>query len=473
MPPLPPSHRGERNVHEDLMIDLSREVDKNVYHHVKNPNGIIDLGSAVNCIMRDVLGSLVQRRLSKKQIKESKALDYNDTQGSPELLQAVASFTNLFFRCRHPLVPSNVLAANGCTSLLDSLTFSIADEGDAILVPTPSYGMFAHDLTARNGVRLVHVPCDDIPQDRFTADGPLDDSSWSSLLAHRLESCIIQERAQGSKVAAVLLANPENPLGRCYSPDVLLQVSQVCELHQVHLIVDEIYAFTGGEDFTSILSLDTAMNRENIHVSWGMSKDFGLGGLRLGFLFTYNKRLYETMRKLSMFGWVSAFSAKVSTEVLSDHDYLSRQFFPLLRKRLDARRRNVTSRLAKLGVPVVTPQAGFFIFINLSAWMKCLSIDDPKEELELKLLRHLMAHRVFLEPGQAFFSSSRGWFRLNYGAEEALLELGIRRLEHALGVLEDDGLTLCESVTDGPGGKERGNKSHTKNWVMSSFFYST
>lgn len=58
------------------------------------------------------------------------------------------------------------------------------------------------------------------------------------------------------------------------------------------------------------------------------------------------------------------------------------------------------SRLAKLGVPFITPQAGFFIFINLSTWMKCLSVDDPKEDLELKLLRHLMAHQVFLEPGQ-------------------------------------------------------------------------
>lgn len=139
------------------------------------------------------------------------------------------------------------------------------------------------------------------------------------------------------------------------------------------------------------------------------------------------------------------------------------------------------SRLAKLGVPFITPQAGFFIFINLSRWMKFLSIDDAKEDLESKLLRHLMAHQVFLEPGQvrnvvmsmllnpanklkqAFFSCSRGWFRLNYGAEETVLELGLRRLEHALGVLEDDGLTLCESVADKPGGKEENNKSHMKN----------
>lgn len=82
---------------------------------------------------------------------------------------------NEFFKCRVPLSPSNILAANGATTLLDSVTFNIADEGDAILLPTPSYGMFAHDLTTRNGVRLIQVSCDDIPGDRSTT-GSLPDS---------------------------------------------------------------------------------------------------------------------------------------------------------------------------------------------------------------------------------------------------------------------------------------------------------
>lgn len=88
----------------------------------------------------------------------------------------------------------------------------------------------------------------------------------------RFEHAIEEEDAQGRRVAAILLANPENPLGFCYNPDVLLQVSQLCAKNRLHLLVDEIYAATGGDRFTSILSLDLGSNINNIHVLWGMSK---------------------------------------------------------------------------------------------------------------------------------------------------------------------------------------------------------
>lgn len=51
MPALPPSRRGQQNVKPDLMIDLSREVAQNAYNKKKNPDGIVDLGSAVNELM--------------------------------------------------------------------------------------------------------------------------------------------------------------------------------------------------------------------------------------------------------------------------------------------------------------------------------------------------------------------------------------------------------------------------------------
>lgn len=177
------------------------------------------------------------------------------------------------FKARIPLTPDNMLAANGATTLLDTLTYNIADEGDSILLPTPSYGMFAHDVTTRNSVRLVEVPCDDIPDERFTGTPSRQgEASCPSQLVMRLDAAIERELSQNRKVAAVLLANPENPLGRCYSAHVLLQVSRLCARHKIHLIVDEIYAISAGDGFSSMLSIGLDSNYKNIHVLWGMSK---------------------------------------------------------------------------------------------------------------------------------------------------------------------------------------------------------
>ncbi|KAM0420880.1 hypothetical protein ACHAPT_011269 [Fusarium lateritium] len=197
-------------------------------------------------------------------------LQYNDTQGSTDLLAATAKFLNAYFKPTYSLTSSNILAGNGVTAILDALAFNVADEGDSILLPTPSYGMFAHDLITRNGIDLVHVPCDDINEGRFNNEH--DNGGGLAPLTVRLDTALKREQSAGRRVAAVLLANPENPLGRCYSRAVLSQVADLCSQHQVHLIVDEIYAISGGSSFTSILSVVGEQSKKNVHVLWGMSK---------------------------------------------------------------------------------------------------------------------------------------------------------------------------------------------------------
>lgn len=177
---------------------------------------------------------------------------------------------NKYFNCRTPLKSSNMMASNGVTAIINNLIFTLCDEGDIILLPTPSYGGLVFDAMTKNGISVVHVPCDDIPYARFC--GSIGAGECTADIVERFERAFEKERAYGKKVSAVLLANPENPLGRSYSPDVLFRIAQFCEHQGLHLIVDEIFAMSGGQFFSSILSLDLASNRHNVHVVWGMSK---------------------------------------------------------------------------------------------------------------------------------------------------------------------------------------------------------
>jgi aspartate/methionine/tyrosine aminotransferase len=77
------------------------------------------------------------------------------------------------------------------------------------------------------------------------------------------------------------------------------------------LVSDEIFAMSGFlleggegelEAFTSVLSIpqdaEKMVWKENIHCLYGASKDFGMGGLRLGFLVSKNGGLKETCKKI-------------------------------------------------------------------------------------------------------------------------------------------------------------------------------
>lgn len=156
------------------------------------------------------------------------------------------------------------------TALLDTLFFNLADTGSAVLVPTPSYGMFSHDLTTRNGLHLVPVPCDDITIARFRQH--IRPGRPPPELVHRLTAAAMAQRQVGRKVAAILIANPENPLGCCYSLEMLRWLVKWCRDEAAHLVVDEIYALSGGDNFTSVLSFELGDMLNNVHVLWGMSK---------------------------------------------------------------------------------------------------------------------------------------------------------------------------------------------------------
>ena len=63
---------------------------------------------------------------------------------------------------------------------------------------------------------------------------------------------------------ALVITNPHNPLGRCYSRAVLESLARLCAKHEMHLVSDEVFAlsvwespdFEDEEGFVSVLGLD-------------------------------------------------------------------------------------------------------------------------------------------------------------------------------------------------------------------------
>jgi aspartate/methionine/tyrosine aminotransferase len=121
-------------------------------------------------------------------------------------------------------------------------------------------------------------------------DGVYDPMEPSQLLT-ALDSAVESYHAENGKMRAVVLTNPGNPSGRCYSRESLEVVSQFCQSHDMYLIVDEVYALSQlrpaspkEPGFVSALSMDLkSINIEpaRLAVVWCTSKDFGSSGVRM------------------------------------------------------------------------------------------------------------------------------------------------------------------------------------------------
>lgn len=115
--------------------------------------------------------------------------------------------------------------------------------------------------------------------------------------------------AHPERIKGVVLTNPNNPLGKCYTRDVLREILQFCDVNGMHLISDEVYAMSRLQSvncfqpFISALSLldddlsaTLAALLPRVHVIWSMSKDFGCSGIRMVCLDSPKENLKVTNR---------------------------------------------------------------------------------------------------------------------------------------------------------------------------------
>ena len=101
-----------------------------------------------------------------------------------------------------------------------------------------------------------------------------------------------------------------------------------CESKKMHLVSDEVYALSllKGDAFVSLGRITKGALGDRRHVVWGLSKDFGMSGLRFGCVWTQNDRLRQALGTAAMFGCVPGVCQAMVTELLSDDafcdDYL-------------------------------------------------------------------------------------------------------------------------------------------------------
>ncbi|KYK56070.1 aminotransferase [Drechmeria coniospora] len=403
------------------------EVLADLWHPESNPRGYVNLGLAENCLMHGQLLSRMHMMLKEPGAIPDLALTYGD--GYKRLRQAVSRFLTRQLHPFFPIEPSHVLPGNGCTVAIENMAWALANPGEGILVGRPYYGAFPTDIGKRTGVKFVPVSFGD-------------DDAMGMAAVQRYEDAICAARDGGGRIGAIMLAHPHNPLGRCYPRDVLVAYMRLCEKHQVHLVSDEIYALSvfdntidGDADasapFTSVLSIDPAgiIDRSLVHVLWGMSKDFGANGLRMGFVVTQaNTKLQAALGSVFEFSWTSALSDLVTVRILEDDDWVE-SYLAENRRRLAAHHERVIRWAREHEIPYAAgTNAGFFVWVNLGSAYRRHRPGRSVADVDETVMKALLERRVFLADGVRFGAEQAGWFRIIFTQEADILDEGLRRI---------------------------------------------
>ncbi len=120
--------------------------------------------------------------------------------GSTRLRKAVASFINTEFGARDAVTYDQIIVMSGVTSIIDSIAWSICNEGDGILIPQPFYTGYQIDINQRARGELIPVPFLDVE-----GYESLDDVFKSDVVRKAFEAQLARTRERGGRATAVLL----------------------------------------------------------------------------------------------------------------------------------------------------------------------------------------------------------------------------------------------------------------------------
>jgi alanine-synthesizing transaminase len=176
--------------------------------------------------------------------------------GLREAREAIAAY--------HGGIHPDRIVLTASTSEAYSLLFKLlADPGDDVLVPRPSYPLFEF-LANLESVRVVHYPL--VYHEGWAVD-------FAALREHATD-----------RTRAVVVVNPNNPTGSFLKEDELDRLTGFCAAKNLAIISDEVFAdYTFVEDARRVRSLAGARDVLTFSLS-GLSKVVALPQMKLGWI---------------------------------------------------------------------------------------------------------------------------------------------------------------------------------------------
>jgi cobalamin biosynthetic protein CobC len=141
----------------------------------------------------------------------------------------------------------------------------------------------------------------------------------------RLERSILSEKTELAlkDIDVLIVCNPNNPTGRIFTPDKLLEWHHYLQHKNGWLIVDETFV-----DPTPELSMVNHTGRTGLIVLRSLSKFFGLAGARIGFVVAWKEILSKLEEEFGPWS-VSGPARYIAKKALADHQWQKEARFKL------------------------------------------------------------------------------------------------------------------------------------------------
>ncbi len=312
-------------------------------------------------------------------------LGYTESQGSPTLRAEIC-------KLYETIQPEEILVHTGAEEAIFLFMFAAFKEYDHVIIHSPGYQSLAEVARAAG--------CD------VSLWLAREENGWAldlDELRHLMRT----------NTKAIIINTPHNPTGYLMRREDYEAVHQIAQENNLLLFSDEVYR---ESEYDSAARLPAACDFGDHTVSLGVtSKTYGLAGLRIGWIATRNKKIYEKMASFKDYTTIcnSAPSEFLAEVAMRNRTKLAERNLGIIKDNL-AVMDNFFSQHIDL-FSWIRPQAGSMAFPRL--------LKGDVEQFCDGLVKEA---GVLLLPG-SMYDDSRNHFRLGLGRKNLLQ--AVERLE--------------------------------------------
>jgi aspartate/methionine/tyrosine aminotransferase len=294
----------------------------------------------------------------------------------------------------------NVLITTGTSEANFLALLTLVSSGDEVVVVMPNY-MQVHGIAQGLGARVREVWLREERGWRIDLDAL---------------AAAVNERTK-----LICVCTPNNPTGQVLSHSEIDRVVAIAAKHGAWVLSDEVYR---GAELDSVESASFSGRSERIVVTGGLSKVYGLPGLRIGWLVSSEAEVQNALRLKDYTTIAPATMSESLAEVaLERRDELLKRARFILSERWPKLEDWAATHSRELHW--TPPQAGGICFFSYRFPLESMALVD-------RLIRE---YSTMVVPGIHFRAERH--LRIGYGMESRILHAGLAAIDRLLTSLGD------------------------------------
>ncbi|MBQ6794907.1 MAG: pyridoxal phosphate-dependent aminotransferase [Clostridia bacterium] len=299
----------------------------------------------------------------------------------------------------------NIVVSNGAKHSLNNALGAILNPGDEVIIPAPCWVSYPEMVLLADGVPVI---VNSTEEEGFLPT------------IEKIKAAVTE------KTRAIIINNPSNPTGMCYSEELLREIADLCVKNNIYIIADEIYESLvyGGRKNFSIATISDEVKDITIVVN-GVSKTYAMTGWRIGYTAS-NARLAKIMGNVQSHATSNPNSIAQHATVAA----LTGDQEPVLemKKAFEERRNHMVERMNSIdGVSCIMPDGAFYIMMNISALLGKEIDGTVITGSDVFAEKFLEVEKVAVVPGKSFGTDIH--VRWSYATSMENIDKGLDRLE--------------------------------------------